>query len=76
MSETTKCYRFVKDDMTSENGSFSWEIGEWNQVSGELVCCSNGLHAAQRDSCDSSSKVCCVVCYGLPKILREQLSRR
>lgn len=52
MSELIKCYRFVKDDLTSENGELSWKIGEWNQVSGEIICCSNGLHAAltPRDS--------------------------
>jgi hypothetical protein len=50
--ETIKCYRFVKDDLTSENGKMTWEIGEWNKVSGKIACCSNGLHAAltPRDS--------------------------
>ena len=50
--ETIKCYQFVKDDLTSENGEMSWKIREWNKVSGEIVCCSNGLHAAltPRDS--------------------------
>jgi len=44
--------RFVKDDLTSENGEMSWKIGEWNKVSGKIVCCTNGLHAAltPRDS--------------------------
>jgi hypothetical protein len=41
-----KCYRFVKSDLTSENGAMSWQIGEWNKVEGALVCCANGLHAA------------------------------
>lgn len=47
-----KCYRFVKDDLISENGEMSWKIGEWNEISGKLVCCSNGLHASltPRDS--------------------------
>lgn len=50
--ETIKCYRFVKDDLTSENGEMSWEIGEWNEISGKIVCCLNGLHASltPRDS--------------------------
>jgi len=50
--KTIKCYRFVKEDLTSENGEMSWKIGEWNKISGETVCCSNGLHAAltPRDS--------------------------
>jgi hypothetical protein len=50
--ETIKCYRFVKDDLTSENGEMSWKIGEWNEISGKIVCCSNGLHASltPRDS--------------------------
>lgn len=49
---TIKCYRFVNDDLTSENGQMSWKIGEWNKVSGQIVCCSNGLHAGltPRDS--------------------------
>jgi hypothetical protein len=52
MQNTIKCYRFVRDDLTSENGEFTWKIGEWNKVSGNIVCCSNGLHAAltPRDS--------------------------
>jgi len=52
MQNTIKCYRFVRDDMTSENGKVSWKIGEWNKVSGKIVCCSNGLHAVltPRDS--------------------------
>ena len=50
--ETIKCYRFVKDDLSSENGQMTWEIGEWNKVSGKITCCSNGLHASltPRDS--------------------------
>ena len=49
---TIKCYRFVKDDLTSEKGEMSWKIGEWNKVNGKIVCCSNGLHAGltPRDS--------------------------
>jgi hypothetical protein len=31
--EAIKCYRFVKDDLTSENGETPWKIGEWNKVS-------------------------------------------
>ena len=52
MQNTIKCYRFVRDDLTSENGELSWKIGEWNKVSGKIVPCSNGLHAAltPRDS--------------------------
>ena len=52
MQNTIKCYRFVRDDLSSENGELSWKIGEWNKVSGKIVCCSNGLHAAltPRDS--------------------------
>jgi len=52
MQNTIKCYRFVRDDLTSENGELSWKIGEWNKVSGKIVCCSNGLHASlkPRDS--------------------------
>lgn len=50
--KTIKCYRFVKDDLTSENGEMSWKIGEWNKISEKIVCCSNGLHASltPRDS--------------------------
>jgi len=52
MQNTIKCYRFVRDDLTSENGELSWKIGEWNKVSGKIVCCSNGIHASltPRDS--------------------------
>lgn len=47
-----ECYRFVRDDLTSANGSMSWRIGEWNEVSGTVACCSHGLHASPtpRDS--------------------------
>lgn len=50
--ETIECYRFVQDDLTSANGDVSWRIGEWNQASGTIRCCSNGLHASltPRDS--------------------------
>ncbi len=48
MQNTIKCYRFVRDDLTSENGELSWKIGEWNKVNGKIVCCSNGLHAAMK----------------------------
>jgi hypothetical protein len=50
--ETIKCYRFVNDDLISKNGEMSWTIGEWKKISGKIVCCSNGLHAAltPRDS--------------------------
>jgi hypothetical protein len=44
--KTIKCYRFVKVDLTSENGAMSWQIGEWSKVEGALVCCATGLHAA------------------------------
>jgi hypothetical protein len=54
---TTDCFRFVKDDLTSENGQLSWRVGEWNTVSGALVCCSNGLHAAWTPR-DSLRNVC------------------
>ena len=52
MQDIIKCYRFVRDDLSSENGELSWKIGEWNKVSDKIVCCSNGLHAASapRDS--------------------------
>ncbi|MGB7969605.1 MAG: putative immunity protein [Methanobacterium sp.] len=52
MEDIIKCYRFVQDDLSSENGELSWKIGEWNKVSGKIVCCSNGLHASltPRDS--------------------------
>ena len=52
MQDIIKCYRFVGDDLTSENGELSWKIGEWNKVNGKIICCSNGLHAAlmPRDS--------------------------
>ena len=52
MQHTIKCYRFVRDDLTSENGELSWKVGEWNKISGKIVPCSNGLHAAltPRDS--------------------------
>lgn len=50
--ETIQCYRFVEDDQTSVNGDMSWKVGEWNEVSGPIVCCSSGLHASltPRDS--------------------------
>lgn len=52
MENTIECYRFVGEDLTSVNGELSWTIGEWSKVSGPIVCCSNGLHAAPtpRDS--------------------------
>jgi hypothetical protein len=43
--KTIKCYRWVKEDMTSENGKMSWKLKKWNKVDGELKLCANGLHA-------------------------------
>lgn len=41
------CYRFVKEDMTSDKDRVTkWEIGKWNKVEGKLKCCENGLHAS------------------------------
>jgi hypothetical protein len=50
--ETMKCYRFVRDDLTSHRGQVSWTIGEWTRVGGNIACGSNGLHASAspRDS--------------------------
>ncbi|MER5520656.1 putative immunity protein [Streptomyces sp. NPDC002763] len=50
--ETLLCYRFVEDDLTSANGDVSWQVGQWNEVNGPVVCCSTGLHASltPRDS--------------------------
>jgi hypothetical protein len=44
--KTHLCYRFVKDDMTSESGTMSWKINEWNKVEGKIKCCESGLHAS------------------------------
>jgi hypothetical protein len=43
--KTIKCFRWVKDDLTSKNGTMTWETGKWNKVNGELKMCENGLHA-------------------------------
>ncbi len=50
--ETVKCYRFVRDDLSSQRGRVSWNIGEWAKVDGNIECGSNGLHASAspRDS--------------------------
>jgi hypothetical protein len=50
--DTVKCYRFVRDDLTSHRGQVSWTIGEWTRVGGNIACDSNGLHASAspRDS--------------------------
>jgi hypothetical protein len=38
--------------LTSANGDMSWRVGEWNEVNGTIICCSNGLQASltPRDS--------------------------
>ena len=41
------CYRFVTEDLRSENGVMQWSIGEWRRVEGELSLCNNGLHACR-----------------------------
>ncbi len=38
----------MQADLTFQHGDSSWQIGEWTTVSGDLACCSNGLHAAAR----------------------------
>lgn len=45
MPKKITSYRWLKDNMTSENGVMSWELGKWNKVDGKLEICSNGLHA-------------------------------
>ena len=46
-NEMSKCYRFVNADMTSyQDKKIKWKLGEWKEQSGNLKCCSNGLHAS------------------------------
>jgi len=47
MSESITCYRFVTEDLRSENGDEQWSIGEWKKVDGELELCRVGLHACR-----------------------------
>lgn len=47
MSETITCYRFVTDDLKSQNGDEQWTIGEWKKANGELELCKTGLHACK-----------------------------
>ena len=42
---TRKCYRFVTNDLKSQNGNIQWKIGEWVKYDGELKLCNGGLHA-------------------------------
>ena len=45
---TIKCYRWVKDDMTSENDSKTlWKVGEWKKIEGKIKICEKGLHACK-----------------------------
>jgi hypothetical protein len=44
--KTTKCFRFVKENLTSESGNAKWEIGKWNKYKGEIKLCSSGFHAS------------------------------
>jgi hypothetical protein len=46
MTNPKICYRFVKYDMTSEQGNVSWKINKWNKIEGKLKCCETGLHAS------------------------------
>lgn len=43
---TSKCYRFVKEDMSSEYGELVWQVGEWQRVDGNLKVTERGLHAS------------------------------
>src|SRR3990167_9919225 len=45
MPRHKKGYRFVKDDMTSENGTTKWELGKWNKHKGKIEICKSGFHA-------------------------------
>jgi len=47
MSDTITCYRFVTDDLKSQNGDEQWAVGEWKKVDGELELCKTGLHACR-----------------------------
>lgn len=44
--DTIKCYRFVKEDLTSVNGETDWEIEKWNKIEGKIEICSRGFHAS------------------------------
>jgi hypothetical protein len=47
MSEIIKCYRFVTNDLKSQNGNTEWIIGEWQKHKGKLEICKQGLHACR-----------------------------
>jgi len=52
MSEIVRGYRFVTDNLQSENGNVQWKVGEWKKNDGEPELCKNGLHAS-REPIDS-----------------------
>jgi hypothetical protein len=43
-----KFLRLVDGAITSEYGHLVWQVGEWQRLSGEPICCEYGLHCSLR----------------------------
>ena len=43
-------YKFLTAERRSPNGTGRWTVNRWRSVRGELVACSNGLHATTADN--------------------------
>ena len=48
--KTVNGYRFVTNELESQNGKVQWKIGEWQKLDNNepLELCENGFHASQK----------------------------
>jgi len=47
-AKTIKGYKFLKEDMTSKNGTIEkWKLGAWKKHEGKLEMCNAGFHACE-----------------------------
>jgi hypothetical protein len=40
-------YKFLRDNLKSENGNCKWVIGKWKKLKGEPKLCENGFHCSK-----------------------------
>ena len=44
----TKRWKFLRENLISENGDLHWEKGVWKKQEGEMKLCENGFHCSKK----------------------------
>ena len=42
-----KGYKFIQDNMKSQNGNTEWKLKQWKKHKGQLIMCESGFHASK-----------------------------